>query len=202
MKKNLVLGLILTLGLGAMVGCTSTNNNKPVNNTTYTKVEKTIKNENSVVKEAEEYNPHKEYEYGDIVTIEGEVLDITYRYLHISKYANVDILLEPNYTQKELEEKYNLENGGKVKVTVKFTSTSSIKRAELLDLEVIEVYPFTLGDYCELRASFEVNVSGISKDEALILYSYCQDYPYAKQFEESLGDQSIFSLYPELTTDR
>ena len=199
MKKNLVLGLILTLGL--IVVYTSTNNNKPVNNTTDIKVEKTVKNENSTVKEAEEYNPHKEYEYGDIVTIEGEVLDITYEYLFISEYANVEILLAPNYTQKELKEKYNLENGGEVKVTIKFITTGSMKRAKLLGLEVTEVYPFTLGDYCELRASFEVNTSGISKDEASILYSYCQDYPYAKQFEESLGDKSIFSLYPELTTE-
>lgn len=200
MKKNLVLGLILTVGL--IVGYTSVNNNKPVNNITNTKVEKAVKNENSVVKEAEEYNPYKEYESGDIVTIEGEVLSITYEHLLISEYANVDISLAPNYTQKKLEEEYNLKNGGKVKVTVKFTTTTigGIKNAKLLDLKVIEVYPFTLGDYCELRAKLEVN--GISKDEATTLYSYCKDYPYAKQFEESLGDQSIFSLYPELTTNK
>ncbi len=208
MKKNLVLGLILTLGL-TMVGCTNNNKLTEVDTSNIETVDKAVdeakkETEEPSNAEAEEYNPHKEYNSGDIVTIKGEVLSITHEHLLISKYANVEILLAPNYTQKELEEEYNLENGGEVEVTVKFITTTigGIKSVKLLDLEVIETYPFTLGDYCELRASFEVNVSGISKEEALILYSYCQDYPYAKQFEESLGDESIFALYPELTTDR
>ena len=82
MKKNLVLGLILTLGLGLFAGCT--NSNKATTDTSNTNTEETVvkeieapnNEEESIDEEAEEVEEGY-YNGGEDILVETEVGDYT-----------------------------------------------------------------------------------------------------------------------------
>lgn len=58
----------------------------------------------------------------------------------------------------------------------------------------------TLNDYINLRTWFDVGdgEDGITYDEAVVLNIKCKQNEDFKMFEEALGDESIYTMYPEL----
>lgn len=142
---------------------------------------------------AEEYNPHKEYTKGDVVYYEGEI-DSTWDALSDTDeyWIGFKNWYESNdFSMREYKDA--LPWGGKIRVVGESGASDCFW---IKDFEIIEAYGITLNDYIRERTWMDKN--GISKEEAKQLMKWCNENEECKVFEEALGDQSVYDLYPEL----
>lgn len=141
---------------------------------------------------AEEYNPHKEYTEGDVVYYEGEVSQTWDALSNYYWIGNGEWYEHRNSTIVD-RHKDALTWGGKIRVVGEAYGSNCFW---IKGFEVIEAYGITLNDYISERARMGTN--GISKEEAKQLMKWCNENEECKVFEEALGDQSVYDLYPEL----
>ena len=145
----------------------------------------------------ETYNSAKEYSENDGIVISGYVEKV---YISQGDTQGSFIIkgdetsINAEYERQDFPNLHlNFDIGG----TAEFKCVKKYGEWYLSEINNFEKANLDAGRYAEIRAKFDADGGGISKDEAIKLDSYCKEYEAAMTVEKVL-ENNIYVLYPEL----